>query len=104
MNSNVKAADFNSLLPSFASSLLKEGLVAFGRKIRGYDRPDVPLTGIETRTSAPLRILRDENLVALGHTLVYPCGEGAGYAGGITSSAVDGIRVAEAILSRFMRD
>ncbi len=104
MNSNVKAADFNRLLPDFASSLLKEGLSVFGRKIKGYDRADVPLTGIETRTSAPLRILRDENLVALGHSLVYPCGEGAGYAGGITSAAVDGIRVAEAILCRFMRD
>ncbi|MBE6587192.1 MAG: hypothetical protein E7647_02110 [Ruminococcaceae bacterium] len=104
MNSNVVPADFNRLLPGFASSLLKEGLSSFGRKIKGYDSPDVPLTGIETRTSAPLRILRDERLVALGHTLVYPCGEGAGYAGGITSAAVDGLRVAEAILSRFKRD
>ncbi len=104
MNSNVKAADFNKLLPDFASSLLKEGLSVFGRKIKGYDRADVPLTGIETRTSAPLRILRDERLLALGHSLVYPCGEGAGYAGGITSAAVDGLRVAEAILARFMRD
>ncbi len=104
MNSNVAPADFNKLLPSFASKLLAEGLVSFGRKIKGYDAPDVPLTGIETRTSAPLRIVRDERLCALGHSLVYPCGEGAGYAGGITSAAVDGIRVAEAILSRFMRD
>ncbi len=104
MNSNVKAADFNCLFPSFVSSLLKDGFRAFGRKIKGYDSPDVPLTGIETRTSAPLRILRDERLCAIGHSLVYPCGEGAGYAGGITSAAVDGIRVAEAILSRFARD
>ncbi|MBQ4067431.1 MAG: hypothetical protein IJD22_07300 [Clostridia bacterium] len=104
MNSNVKGADFNKLLPSFASSLLKDGLRAFGRRIKGYDSLDVPLTGIETRTSAPLRILRDERFCALGHNLVYPCGEGAGYAGGITSAAVDGIRVAEAILSRFSRD
>lgn len=101
MNSNVTAADFNKLLPNFAVSMLKEGFSAFGRKIKGYDRPDVPLTGIETRTSAPLRILRNEKLCALGYDLVYPCGEGAGYAGGITSAAVDGIRVAEAILNRF---
>lgn len=104
MNSNVKASDFNKLLPDFAVDLLKDGFVAFGKKINGYDAEDVPLTGIETRTSAPLRILRDERLVALGHDRVYPCGEGAGYAGGITSAAVDGIRVAEAILSRFKRD
>ena len=104
MNSNVQAADFNCLFPKFVSSLLKDGLRAFGRKIKGYDSPDVPLTGIETRTSAPVRILRDDRLCAVGHDLVYPCGEGAGYAGGITSAAVDGIRVAEAILSRFMRD
>lgn len=103
MNSNVKAADFNRLLPDFVSSMLKEGLRSFGQKIKGYDSPDVPLTGIETRTSAPVRILRDERFCALGHSFVYPCGEGAGYAGGITSAAVDGIRVAEAILSRFKR-
>ncbi len=104
MNSNVVAGDFNKLLPTFAVSMLKEGFRAFGRRIKGYDAPDVPLTGIETRTSAPLRILRDERLCAIGHDLVYPCGEGAGYAGGITSAAVDGIRVAQAILSRFERD
>jgi len=61
------------------------------------------MTGIETRTSAPVRILRDERFCAFGYELVYPCGEGAGYAGGITSAAVDGIRVAEAILRRFRR-
>jgi len=104
MNSNVRGADFNKLLPEFASSMLKEGLRAFGKKIKGYDNPIVPLTGIETRTSAPIRILRDERFLALGHEYVYPCGEGAGYAGGITSAAVDGIRVAEAILSRFRRN
>lgn len=104
MNGNVTAADFNKLLPGFVSSMLKEGINAFGRRIKGYDSPFVPLTGIETRTSAPLRIIRDDRLLALGKEFVYPCGEGAGYAGGITSAAVDGLRVAEAILSRFMRD
>ena len=62
------------------------------------------MTGIETRTSAPVRILRNDNLTAIGRNLVYPCGEGAGYAGGIMSAAADGIRVALAILSRFRRD
>ena len=104
MNSRVEAADFNKLLPDFAVNMLKDGLLAFGRKIKGYDAPYVPMTGIETRTSAPLRILRDERLVAIGRDLVYPCGEGAGYAGGITSAAVDGTRVAEAILGRFAWD
>ena len=56
---------------------------------------------METRTSAPIRILRNEELRALGHSNVYPCGEGAGYAGGITSAAIDGIRVAEALIARF---
>ncbi|MBR6676701.1 MAG: hypothetical protein IKL24_05150 [Clostridia bacterium] len=104
MNSNVKGADFNKLLPDFAVSMLKSGLSVFGKRIAGYDAPDVPLTGIETRTSAPVRILRDDRLVAIGRDRIYPCGEGAGYAGGITSAAVDGIRVAEAILSRFARE
>ncbi|MBQ3528000.1 MAG: hypothetical protein IJA52_05560 [Clostridia bacterium] len=104
MNSKVNAADFNKLLPNFAVSMLKEGFSVFGKKIKGYDSPNVPLTGIETRTSAPVRILRNDKMCAIGHDLVYPCGEGAGYAGGITSAAVDGIRVAEAILSRFRHD
>ncbi len=104
MDSKVTPADFNKLLPPFVSSMLKEGLKSFSGKIKGFSDADVPMTGIETRTSAPLRILRDERLCALGYSFVYPCGEGAGYAGGITSAAVDGIRVAEAILARFKRD
>ncbi len=101
---DVRAADFHTLLPPFITSMLEEGLRQFGHKIRGFDAPDVPMTGIETRTSAPLRILRDtETLCAPGHAAIYPCGEGAGYAGGIMSAAVDGIRVAQAILARFAR-
>jgi uncharacterized FAD-dependent dehydrogenase len=103
-NGRVRGADFNVLLPSFVCDMLKEGLHRFSGKIAGYDAPDVPLTGIETRTSAPVRILRNDNLTAIGRTLVYPCGEGAGYAGGIMSAAADGIRVALAILSRFKRE
>lgn len=103
-NGRVRPADFNVLLPAFVSGMLKEGLHRFSKKIAGYDAPDVPLTGIETRTSAPVRILRGEDLTAIGHRLIYPCGEGAGYAGGIMSAAADGIRVALAILARFRRE
>ncbi len=101
MDSKVTGADFNKLLPGFVTSMLKTGFSVFGRKIKGFDVPDSPMTGIETRTSAPLRILRNEELCAVGHDRVYPCGEGAGYAGGITSAATDGIRVAEAILKKY---
>jgi uncharacterized FAD-dependent dehydrogenase len=80
--------------------MLAEGLVDFGRKMKGYDGADIPLTGVETRTSAPVRILRNDSFAAPGHPDIYPCGEGAGYAGGIMSAAVDGINVALAILER----
>ncbi|MBR4961534.1 MAG: hypothetical protein IKY52_11615 [Clostridia bacterium] len=97
----VTPADFHTLLPAFVTSMLKEGLNRFDRQIRGFAAPNVPMTGIETRTSAPVRILRTENLTAPGHDTVYPCGEGAGYAGGIVSAAVDGLRVAGQILKRY---
>lgn len=102
MNGRIAPADLCKILPLFVTPMLKEGLACFGRKIKGFSDGDIPLTGVETRTSAPLRILRDkETLCAAGHPLVYPCGEGAGYAGGITSAAVDGMRTAQAILERF---
>ena len=72
----------------------------FGRKIRNFDRPDAILSGVESRTSSPLRILRNEGFESSLMGL-YPCGEGAGYAGGITSAAMDGLRVAEEIIRRF---
>lgn len=101
---DVVCTDLHAILPAFVSSMLEEGIRNFGKKIRGFDAPDVPMTGIETRTSAPVRILRsDTGLNAPGYDRVYPCGEGAGYAGGIMSAAVDGIRVAQAILGRFRR-
>lgn len=103
-NGDVVCADLHAILPPFVAAMLGDGLRCFGRKIRGFDAPDVPMTGIETRTSAPVRILRDsETLLAAGQSRIYPCGEGAGYAGGIMSAAVDGIRVAQAILARFAR-
>ena len=71
----------------------------FGTKIEGFDGDDVLLAAAETRTSSPLRIIRNENRQSEGFPGIFPCGEGAGYAGGITSAAADGIRVAEAVLT-----
>lgn len=101
---DVVMTDLRKILPSFVTSMLEIGITEFGRKIRGFDAPFVPMTGLETRTSAPVRILREDGTCqAPGHSRIYPCGEGAGYAGGIVSAAVDGIRVAQAILARFVR-
>jgi len=98
----VKVADFEKIFPPFVLASLRQGFSSFGRILKGYDAPDTVLTAAETRTSAPLRILREPTtLTAIGHSLVYPCGEGAGYAGGITSAAVDGVRVAMALMARF---
>ena len=89
-------ADLNACLPPFVAEAIKEGVPAFDRKLRGFGRPDAVLSGVETRTSSPLRILRGDDFQSPLRGL-YPCGEGAGYSGGIMSSAMDGIRVAEAI-------
>lgn len=97
----VRTADMNDVLPDFVCRELKRGILSFERKIAGFSSPDAILTGAETRTSAPVRIMRNDDLVAIGKSSVYPCGEGAGYAGGITSAAVDGIRVAQKIMERF---
>ncbi len=98
----VRPADFAKVLPPFAHRSLQYALRSFGKKLEGYDAPNAILTAAETRTSAPVRILRDpEAYTAIGQNRVYPCGEGAGYAGGITSAGVDGLRVASAILARF---
>ncbi len=99
----VRAARLDGILPQYVSDELKRGLVSFDKKISGFCAADAILTGVETRSSAPLRIIRGELLYAPEHTRVYPCGEGAGYAGGITSAAIDGIRVAEQIMARFAR-
>ncbi|MGM9642585.1 MAG: NAD(P)/FAD-dependent oxidoreductase [Eubacteriales bacterium] len=96
-----RVADISSVFPKPINDELRRGFVSFGKKLRGFDSPDAVMTAVESRTSAPIRILRGENGVALGHTSIYPCGEGAGYAGGITSAAVDGIRTALAIIKRF---
>ena len=88
-------------LPDFVTAALKEALPAFGRKIKGYDSPDAVLSGVETRTSSPVRIVRDEQYQSPAAKGLYPCGEGAGYAGGIMSAAVDGIRIAEQIITAY---
>ena len=85
-------------MPAYAIDAIREALPAFARQIRGFDRDDAILTGVETRTSSPLRITRDpESLQSLNTRGLYPAGEGAGYAGGILSAGVDGIKVAEAV-------
>ena len=89
--------DLHSVLPPRITGVLEQAIPALGRKLRGFDAPDAVLTGPETRSSSPVRILRDESLQSSLRGL-YPCGEGAGYAGGITSAAVDGLRCAEAVL------
>jgi len=89
-------ANLNACLPPFVAAGIKEAFPVFDKKIAGFGRSDAVLTGVETRTSSPLRILRDDGLQSSVRGL-FPCGEGAGYAGGIVSAAVDGIRVAEAV-------
>lgn len=90
-------ADLNEILPEFMTAALKEGITGFGEQIKGFDTDEAVLSGVETRTSSPIRILRNESLQSETIQGLYPCGEGAGYAGGITSAAVDGIKVAEQI-------
>jgi uncharacterized FAD-dependent dehydrogenase len=93
----VTPTDLAACLPDYAIAAIREALPAFGRQIRGFDRPDAVLTGVETRTSAPLRITRGKDFQSLNVRGLFPAGEGAGYAGGILSAGVDGIRVAEAL-------
>jgi hypothetical protein len=94
----VRLVDLDSTLPAYATAAIREALPAFDRQIRGFAMHDALLTGVETRTSSPLRIKRnDADLQSLNTRGLYPAGEGAGYAGGILSAAIDGIRVAEAM-------
>ncbi|MDQ0392029.1 NAD(P)/FAD-dependent oxidoreductase [Labrys monachus] len=93
----VHLTDLAECLPGFAVEALREALPAFGRQIPRYDHPDAVMTGVETRTSSPVRIGRGKDFQSLNTAGLFPAGEGAGYAGGILSAAVDGIRVAEAV-------
>ena len=88
-----------NIFPEFISESLKEGLDAFSRKLSAFSNEDAILTAAETRSSSPVRIMRNENCEAVGIKGLYPCGEGAGYAGGIVSAAVDGIKCAEKMLT-----
>ena len=96
----VVLSDLSELLPGFIVTSMREALPLLGRRLHGFDHPDAVLTGPETRSSSPVRIPRGENLVSVDCAGLYPCGEGAGYAGGITSAAVDGVRCAEAVLAQ----
>jgi len=94
----VHLCDLSTALPDYAIAAIREALPAFAKQIRGFDLADAVLTGVETRTSSPIRIKRhDNNLQSINTQGLYPAGEGAGYAGGILSAAVDGIKVAEAV-------
>jgi uncharacterized protein len=93
----VSLGDLSQVLPAYAIQAMREALPVFGRKIKGYDMKDAVLTGVETRTSSPLKMTRGENFQSLNTQGLYPAGEGASYAGGILSAGVDGIKVAEAL-------
>ena len=90
-------ANVRSIFPTFLARDIEEGIAAFGRKLPGYAGDDAVVSGVESRTSSPVRLVRGEDMES-GIRGIYPCGEGAGYAGGITSAAMDGIRTAEAIV------
>ena len=96
-----KEANLNLLFDEKISNMLRSGLSCFDKKIAGFACEDAILTGVETRTSSPIRIIRGERFEALGTEGLYPCGEGAGYAGGIMSAAVDGLKISEAIISKY---
>lgn len=95
-------ANVRGILPEEIGNSIEEGVFAFAKMLPGFDRPDAVLSGVESRTSSPVRIVRDGELEGSIHG-IYPCGEGAGYAGGITSAAMDGIKVAEAIAKKFIK-
>ena len=95
-------ADLRAVLPKPVIETLKGALTDMDRRLRGFANPHAVLTGVESRTSSPVRMERDENLQSVSVAGLYPCGEGAGYAGGITSSAADGLRVATAMFNAFL--
>ena len=97
----VRAGDLGALLPGELAGALRTGFAAFERKLRGYTAPEAVLTGLETRTSSPVRLARREDMQCAALPGLYPCGEGAGYAGGIMSAAVDGLRAAAAVIGRY---
>ena len=99
----VRLGDLSNVLPAYAIDAMREALPVFGRKIKAYDMYDAVLTGVETRTSSPLKMTRGDNLQSLNTQGLYPAGEGASYAGGILSAGVDGIKVAEALAQHILK-
>ena len=97
----VRESSLDEIFPAFMTEALREALPAMGRKLKGFDRVDAVLTAVESRSSSPIRILRDKTGMSLCKQGIYPAGEGAGYAGGIVSAAVDGIFVAEKIAEKY---
>jgi uncharacterized FAD-dependent dehydrogenase len=97
----IESCDFYQLFPEHITKMLQIGLQKFDRKLLGFSQADGILTGVETRTSSPIRITRNEEMMSVNIKGLYPCGEGAGYAGGIMSAAVDGIRVAQQIIAKY---
>ena len=95
--------DLSSCVPAYAVEAIREAIPAFDRKIKGYAMKDALLTGVETRTSSPIRIKRNAEYESINTGGLYPAGEGAGYAGGILSAAVDGIEVAEAVAKSIVK-
>ena len=100
---NTCFSNLNELFPEYINESLKEAFIEYGKKIKGFDNDDALLLGVESRTSSPVKIIRNE-LFESNIKGIYPCGEGAGYAGGITSAATDGIKVAEAIGNRLIKE
>jgi uncharacterized FAD-dependent dehydrogenase len=96
--------DLAEVLPSYVTGVLQDGLRAFERQMRGFITGEATLVGVESRTSAPLRIIRRDDCQSVNVDGLYPTGEGAGYAGGIMSAALDGFRVADAIAQRLRCD
>ena len=101
---SVRWCDLHSCLPPFVCEALEEGIPMLGKKLKGFDAPDAVLTAVETRSSSPVRIVRDNLSFQSALRGLYPCGEGAGYAGGIMSAAADGLRVAERILEELQHE
>ena len=98
---NYQLSNLNTILPQSVSSALKEAFINFENKIKGFNQDDTIIAAIESRTSSPVRIPRNEEFESTSIKGLYPCGEGAGYAGGITTSAMDGLKVAEAIITKY---
>lgn len=97
----IETADLHNVLPNFVTGTLSAALPDFGRKIKGFDHPGAVMTGVETRTSAPLRIIRNNDFMSINTAGFYPIGEGAGYAGGIMSAALDGLNAAISIVKTY---